>query len=136
MFAKDIRILVVDDMLTMRKIIKKNLVELGYINIAEGKDGSDALEKVKEKANAGKKFDLIISDWNMPNMMGLEFLKSFRVLPGQAQTPFIMVTAESENDQVLDAIKAGVTEYLTKPFTRDALEQKLGSSYKKALAES
>jgi len=118
------KILIVDDSSTMRKIIKKHLIQLGYNDFIEAQDGIDALEKVHD-------VDLIFTDWNMPNMNGFEFLKKVRSNSEYNNKKIIMVTTESSKFDVIDAIKAGVTEYLIKPFTLQSLEEKL----KKALTK-
>ena len=116
----NITILVVDDFATMRRIIKSNLKQMGFSKIIEAEDGCSALEELKKE-----KVDLIISDWNMPNMTGLEFLKAVRSDEGLKQIPFVMVTAEGQKDNVMEAVKAGVTNYVVKPFTPDTFEEKL-----------
>ncbi len=113
-------ILVVDDFSTMRKILKNNLRQLGFSNILEAEDGRLALEELKKN-----KVDLIISDWNMPNMTGLELLKAVRSDEGLKQLPFVMVTAEGQKDNVMEAAKAGVNNYIVKPFTPEIFEEKL-----------
>lgn len=117
---KDIGILVVDDYLTMRRIVRSTLSQLGFSNIQEAKDGVEALEKI----NANK-FDLIISDWNMPNMMGIDLLKAVRSNEKLKSVPFIMVTAEAEKENIIEAAKAGVSNYVLKPFTADSLSEKI-----------
>lgn len=126
MFKTDIQILVVDDMLTMRKVVAKILRDLGYINITQAVDGNDAWEKAKEGT-----FGLIISDWNMPNCTGVEFLKRIRAEEKTAKTPFLLVTAEAEQHQIVEAIQAGVDQYVVKPFTTAGLQEKLAMVYKK-----
>ena len=116
----NIKILVVDDFATMRRILKGNLRQLGFSNILEAEDGRLALEELKKN-----KVDLIISDWNMPNMTGLELLKAVRGDESLKQIPFVMVTAEGQKDNVMEAAKAGVSNYVVKPFTPDTLEEKL-----------
>ncbi len=118
------KILIVDDSSVMRRIIKNYLSQLGYNDFIEAQDGIDALDKVKDT-------DLIFTDWNMPNMNGFEFLKKVRAIPEHKNTKIIMVTTESSKFDVIDAIKAGVTEYIIKPFTLQSFEEKL----KKALAK-
>ncbi|MCC6220867.1 MAG: chemotaxis response regulator CheY [Deltaproteobacteria bacterium] len=117
---KTIRVLVVDDFSTMRRIVKNILTSLGFQNIEEAEDGKIALSKVKN-GNIG----FIISDWNMPNMMGIDFLKEVRADPSIKDIPFLMVTAESQKENVVEALKAGVSDYVVKPFTADTLQQKL-----------
>lgn len=126
MFDPKTKVLVVDDMLTMRKIVTKILRELGFTDIQEAQDGQEAWEKAKSG-----QFGLVISDWNMPNCTGLEFLKRVRADQKLAKTPFILVTAEAEQQQVAEAIKSGVDQYVVKPFSKDALKVKLESAYKK-----
>jgi len=126
MFDPKTKVIVVDDMLTMRKIVTKILKELGFTNIAEAADGNEAWDKVKDGS-----YGLIISDWNMPKCSGLEFLKKVRADANLAKTPFLLVTAEAEQQQVVEAIKSGVDQYIVKPFTPQGLKTKLESAYKK-----
>lgn len=116
----NIKILVVDDFKTMRKIIKNILTQLGFKNIIEADDGTTALELLKKQ-----KVDLIISDWNMPKMNGLELLKSIRSDDNLKDIRFIMVTAEAQKENVIEAIKHGVNQYVVKPFTPETLKEKL-----------
>lgn len=131
MFDLKTKVLVVDDMLTMRKIVSKVLKEIGFSDITEACDGKDALEKAK---SAEPPFGLIISDWNMPNMTGLEFLKQIRADQKLGKTPFLLVTAEAEMHQVAEAVKSGVDQYVVKPFSQDNLKSKLEMAYKKCSA--
>jgi two-component system chemotaxis response regulator CheY len=117
---KNIKILVVDDFATMRKVIRNLLKQVGYENIAEAEDGVLALRLLKSQ-----KVDLVISDWNMPNMTGLELLKSVRADEDLKTTPFLMVTAEALQDNVIAAVKAGVSNYIVKPFTAEVLNDKI-----------
>jgi two-component system chemotaxis response regulator CheY len=128
MFDPKTKILIVDDMLTIRKIVTKILREIGFVDITEAVDGQEAWER----AQTGK-FGLIISDWNMPKCSGLEFLKKIRADQNLAHTPFLLVTAEAERDQVAEAIKSGVDQYVVKPFSRDGLKTKLEMTYKKIM---
>ncbi len=116
----NIKILVVDDFATMRKIIKNILTQLGFKNIVEADDGTTALEVLKKQ-----KVDLIISDWNMPKMSGIELLKAVRGDENLKDIKFIMVTAEAQKDNVVEAIKHGVNQYVVKPFTPETLKEKL-----------
>lgn len=129
MFDPKTRVLVVDDMATMRKIVSRVLKDLGFSDIHEAMDGNDAWEK----ANI-MEFGLIISDWNMPNCSGLDFLKRVRADQKLSKTPFLLVTAEAEQHQVAEAIKCGVDQYVVKPFSPDSLKTKLESAYKKCAA--
>ena len=114
------RILVVDDFASMRNIIKGLLNQIGFQNIEEAKDGSTALEKLK----IGK-FDLVICDWNMPKVPGIEVLKAVRNDPRLKDLPFLMVTAKAKKDNVMEAVKAGVNQYIVKPFTAETLKKKI-----------
>lgn len=128
MFDPKTRILIVDDMLTMRKIVGKVCKELGYSSITEACDGNQAWETL---STATLPFGLVISDWNMPNCTGLDFLKKVRSDERFKSLPFLMVTAEAEAHQVADAIKSGVDNYVVKPFSKEMLKTKLESVYKK-----
>jgi len=125
MFSPDTRILVVDDMMTMRKLVRKALTELGFSNIMEAPDGEQAWAKINDTVAINSPFQLIICDWNMPNMKGIDLLKKVRASSAMKAVPFILLTAESEKDQVVEAMAAGVSEYLLKPFTKDTLGEKL-----------
>ncbi len=114
------RILVVDDDENMRRIIRDVLKQIGFTNIVEADDGTTALG-VLEKQN----IDLILADWNMPKMSGLELLKAVRGDASLKDTPFLMVTAEAQREKVLEAVQVGVTNYIVKPFTADTLKEKL-----------
>lgn len=130
MFDPNTKVLVVDDMLTMRKIVTKILRELGFTDIVEAADGLEAWEKTKDGT-----IGLVISDWNMPNCTGLDFLKRVRADGKLGKTPFILVTAEAEGHQVAEAIKSGVDQYVVKPFSKDGLKAKLEMAYKKCNAQ-
>ena len=117
---KRMRILVVDDFQTMRRIIINLLRQLGFTNVVEAQDGQLALEKVKDD-----KIDLVISDWSMPNMTGLEFLKVLRSSEEYKDLPFIMVTAEGKKENVIAAVQAGVNNYIVKPFNAAKNKEKL-----------
>ncbi len=134
MFPPKTKVLVIDDMSTIRRVIVKTIAELGLTNVTEADDGATALPLLKDALNAGMPFDLIISDWNMPKMKGLELLKVIRQDPFLANTPFLMVTAEAEMKQVMEAVQAGVDNYIVKPFTKKMIEDKLLIVHKKALA--
>ncbi len=115
-----IKILCVDDFATMRRILKNILKQLGFNNITEADDGTTALEELKKSS-----YDLIISDWNMPKMTGLELLKAVRGTPEFKDIPFLMVTAEAQKQNVIEAVQAGVSNYVVKPFTAEAIAEKL-----------
>lgn len=117
---KNMKILVVDDFSTMRRIIKNLLRELGFNNMDEADDGQTALPKLK----AGG-YDFLITDWNMPGMTGIDLLKAVRANPDTAAMPVLMVTAEQKREQIIEAAQAGVNGYIIKPFTAGTLEEKL-----------
>ena len=113
-------VLVVDDFATMRRILKNILRQIGFTNISEAEDGKDALAMLKKK-----KFDLILCDWNMPEMPGIELLKQVRADDGLKDIPFVMVTAEAKKENILAAVQAGVSNYVVKPFTAETIGEKL-----------
>jgi len=115
-----IKILIVDDFATMRKVVRNLLKQVGYDDIVEAEDGVMALKALKSQ-----KIDAVVSDWNMPNMSGLELLKAVRADAELASTPFLMVTAEALQDNVVAAVKAGVSNYIVKPFTAEVLNEKI-----------
>ncbi len=115
-----IKVLIVDDFATMRRILKNILKQLGFKNLVEADDGTTAWEVLE-----GQKIDLIISDWNMPKMTGLELLKKVRASDQYARAPFLMVTAEAQKQNVIEAVQAGVSNYVVKPFTAEAISDKL-----------
>ncbi|MEN9723960.1 MAG: hypothetical protein RJB38_1946 [Pseudomonadota bacterium] len=129
MFGPTTKVLVVDDMLTMRKLVSKTLREIGLTEITEASDGVLAWEAIEK---AAPPIELVISDWNMPNCTGMDLLKKIRGSSKHAALPFIMVTAEAEQHQVVEAVKAGVSNYVVKPFTPEALREKLEAVHKKA----
>jgi len=120
----NITILVVDDFATMRRIVKGVLKKLGFKNIIEAENGKTALSKLK-KEDVG----LVISDWNMPEMTGLELLKAVKTEEKFKDLPFIMLTAEGQKDCVIEAVKAGVINFIVKPFTPDTLKEKLNAVF-------
>jgi len=120
MFNFKIKVLVVDDFPTMRRIIKNLLKQLGFENVDEAENGEDALKKLRSS-----EYGLVVSDWNMPVMEGIELLKNVRSDPQLKDIPFLMVTAEAEKEKVIEAIKAGVDNYIVKPFTGEVLKEKL-----------
>mgnify|MGYP003347687841 CR=1 FL=1 len=114
------RVLVVDDSTTMRRIIANTLKKLGYEDIAEAGDGTEGLQAVSQ-AKPG----LILTDWNMPKMDGREFVRSLRTLPDMAAVPVLMVTTHAEKSDVVLALQAGVNDYVVKPFTPEILKEKI-----------
>ena len=121
-YNPNMRVLVVDDFSTMRRIVKNILRQLGFNNVVEADDGTTAWE-VLNKDN----INFIVSDWNMPNMTGIEALKAIRANPKTAAVPVIMVTSESEKSRILEAVQAGASNYIVKPFTPDVLREKLSA---------
>ena len=117
---KNIQILSVDDFSTMRRIVKNILRQIGYLNVDEAENGAEALVAMR-----AKRYDLVISDWNMPVKTGIELLREVRADAALKDTPFLMVTAEAEKENVVEAVKAGVNNYILKPFTAKLLEEKL-----------
>ncbi len=128
MFSADTHVLVVDDMMTMRKIVSKTVGEMGFSKISQAEDGRAAWSLIQE---AEVPVGLVISDWNMPNMSGLDLLKAVRSHVKYQNLPFLLVTAEAEKGQVAEALKAGVDSYVVKPFSKDGLREKLEAVYKK-----
>ncbi|MBE9547099.1 MAG: chemotaxis response regulator CheY [Proteobacteria bacterium] len=123
---KNMKILVVDDFATMRKVIKNLLKQIGFENITEAEDGTSALRTLKSQ-----EIDFVISDWNMPNMSGIELLKAVRADDDLKSVPFLMVTAEALKENVVIAVKAGVNNYVVKPFTAEVLSEKIEKIFEK-----
>lgn len=118
--SKDMKVLVVDDFPTMRRIVKNSLKQLGFSDFTEACDGVDALEKLKNGS-----YDFVVTDWNMPNMTGYELLKAIRADAALKDTPVLLVTAENDKENVIQAVQAGVNNYIVKPFTVNILEEKI-----------
>ncbi len=129
MVQKAVKILVVDDFPTMRRIIKNLLKDLGYENVDEAENGAMGLEKLRNG-----EFDLVVSDWNMPVMDGLTMLTQIRADAGLAKVPVLMVTAEAKKDNIIAAAHAGANGYVVKPFTAATLEDKINKIFEKARA--
>jgi two-component system, chemotaxis family, chemotaxis protein CheY len=128
MFAPSTRILVVDDMMTMRKLVIKACKTMGFSSFEEAADGRLGWEKLNQ---TDPPIELVICDWNMPNATGLDLLRRIRSDSRFKTLPFILVTAEADRAQVIEAVQAGVSNYVVKPFTPDQLKEKLESAYKK-----
>lgn len=120
------KILIVDDFSTMRRIIKNLLRELGFSNTMEADDGSTALPMLR---NGG--FDFLVTDWNMPNMEGIDLLRAVRADPSLKALPVLMVTAEAKRDQIVEAAQAGVNGYIVKPFTAETLKEKIDKIFER-----
>lgn len=127
----DMKIIVVDDMATMRKIIKNMLTQIGFTNIQEADDGATAWPLINQAKENGEPFEFILSDWNMPQLSGLELLKKVRTTPELEKTPFLMITAESEQGNVVVAVKAGVSNFIVKPFSAQVLKEKIDKIFNK-----
>ena len=119
-YDKNMKVLVVDDFTTMRRIARNILRQLGFNNIIEADDGSTAVGILEKE-----RVDLIISDWKMPQMTGLELLRHVRQNDELKDTPFLMVTAEAQPENIIEAVKAKVSNYIVKPFTADTLNEKI-----------
>ncbi len=120
------KFLVVDDFSTMRRIVRNLLKELGYSEVDEAEDGVQALQKLKSE-----KFDFVVSDWNMPNMDGLDLLKAIRADAALSSLPVLMVTAEAKKENIIAAAQAGASGYVVKPFTAATLDEKLAKIFEK-----
>jgi two-component system chemotaxis response regulator CheY len=124
--SADRKFLVVDDFSTMRRIVKNLLNDLGFHNTSEADDGHSALAELRKAP-----FDLVITDWNMPGMPGIELLKQVRADASLAKIPVLMVTAEAKREQIIEAAQAGVNGYVIKPFTAQTLGDKLGKIFER-----
>jgi len=127
MIDTSIKVLVVDDMSTMRRIVKNVLKEIGFSDMIEAENGQDALNKLKV-GDIG----LIVSAWNMPVMQGIELLRAVRADAELKDLPFLMVTAEAQKENIIEAVQAGVSNYVVKPFTPEALQGKLEKIFAEA----
>ena len=121
----NMRVLVVDDFSTMRRIVKNTLRQIGFNQIEEAEDGQKAFDRLMSE-----KFDFVVSDWNMPNMTGIDLLRKVRAEASLKHLPFLMVTAEAKQENVVEAIKAGVSNYIVKPFTVATLQEKISKIFK------
>ncbi|NMM36066.1 MAG: chemotaxis protein CheY [Glaciimonas sp.] len=126
MAGPNTKFLIVDDFSTMRRIIRNLLKELGYTNVDEAEDGVMGLSKLRNE-----QFDFVVSDWNMPNMDGLEMLKNIRADPALCKLPVLMVTAEAKKENIIAAAQAGASGYVVKPFTAATLDEKLSKIFEK-----
>lgn len=120
MGIENTRFLVVDDFSTMRRIVRNLLKELGFTNVQEAEDGVEALNKLRSA-----EFDFVVSDWNMPNMTGIELLRNIRADAKLKHLPVLMVTAEAKKENIIEAAQAGASGYVVKPFTAATLDEKL-----------
>ena len=127
----DLKVLVVDDMLAMRTIIEKGLKDLGFLNITHATDGLTAFKLIQKAIEEEQPFEFIISDWNMPMMGGLDLLLKVRQLEINKDVPFLMITAEANPKNEDKAIKAGVSNFIVKPFTKQIFKEKIDSIFLK-----
>ena len=123
---KNMKVLVVDDFSTMRRIVKNLLRDLGFTNISEADDGSTALPMLQ-----GGDFDFVVTDWNMPGMQGIDLLKAIRADARLAHIPVLLITAEAKKEQIVMAAQAGVNGYIVKPFTAATLKTKLDKIFER-----
>lgn len=119
-FDPDMRVLIVDDFSTMRRIVRNILRQIGLNNVVEADDGTTAWDVLNRE-----KIDFIVSDWNMPKMTGIELLRKVRGSEQFAEIPFLMVTAEAQQENIIEAVQAKVSNYIVKPFTADTMKQKI-----------
>ena len=131
MFPVTTKILVVDDTALMRRMMMDFFSSQGYKKVVQAPDGAEAWLEIEKAEREKDPFTLIISDWNMPKLNGLDLLKKVRMTPFCASVPYIMLTAETEKDKVVEALQAGVTNYITKPFTNNTVQTKLKQVYDK-----
>lgn len=134
MFTPETRILVIDDMKVMRSLIKGQLRTLNYQNISEAENGEEAFKILEQNHSVNTPIQVVLSDWNMPVMSGLELLKKVREDARFKNLPFIMITAEGELEQVKSAAELGVSSYIRKPFAPNTFSEKLEQVYKKHCA--
>jgi len=127
MADKNLKFLVVDDFSTMRRIVRNLLKELGYTNVDEAEDGVVALQKLK----GGGAFQFVVTDWNMPNMTGIELLKAIRADASFNKMPVLMITAEAKKENIIEAAQNGASGYIVKPFTAATLEEKMNKIFEK-----
>jgi len=122
----NMKFLVVDDFSTMRRIVRNLLKELGFTNVQEAEDGVDALNKLRSE-----EFEFVVTDWNMPNMTGIELLKSIRADAKLKHLPVMMITAEAKKENIIEAAQAGASGYIVKPFTAATMDEKLKKIFEK-----
>lgn len=131
MFKKETKILIVDDMNMFRQMVRQALTALEFKDLSEANDGSTAFATLSEAVQNKKPFQLIVSDWNMPKVKGIELLRKVRAEEWGKKIPFIMLTAEAEKQNIVEAMQAGVDNYIIKPFTIDQMKGKLIQTYDK-----
>lgn len=133
---KNIKILLVDDMVMIRSLVRKSLADLGYKNIFEAADGKQALDLINREHENKDPFDLVFMDWNMPNMSGIEVVQICKKNPELANIPFIMISAERDHKNIVQALNSGVVDYIMKPFSPVVLSNKIAKivSFKQKVA--
>ena len=119
------KVLVVDDMVTMRRIVKNILKQLGFGNVDEAENGQEALQKLRAET-----FGFVVSDWNMPVMTGIDMLRAIRADDKLKAIPVLMVTAEAQQSNLIEAVQAGVSNYIVKPFTAETMQEKIAKIFK------
>ena len=120
----NMKVLIVDDFATMRRILRNILKQIGFTNIVDADDGNTALKELQKE-----KIDLILCDWNMPEMPGIDLLKTLKADEQLKDIPFVMVTAEAQKDNIIEAVKSGVSSYIVKPFTAETVSEKLNKVF-------
>jgi len=120
----NMKVLIVDDFATMRRILRNILKQIGFTDITEADDGVTGLKELKKE-----KYDLVLCDWNMPEMPGIDLLKALKADEQLKNIPFVMVTAEAQKDNILEAVKTGVSSYIVKPFTAETVNEKLNKVF-------
>lgn len=120
----NMKVLIVDDFATMRRILRNILKQIGFSNISEADDGKTALKELQKE-----KFDLVLCDWNMPEVSGIDLLREIRADDNLKDLPFVMVTAEAQKENIVEAVKAGVSNYVVKPFTAETVSEKLNKVF-------
>jgi two-component system, chemotaxis family, chemotaxis protein CheY len=131
MFPKDTRILIIDDMPSIRDLVKVQLKSMGYSTLLEAQDGEEGLTVLNKQLSGGEPVQLVISDWNMPKLKGLELLKKVRASSEFKDLPFVLLTSEAEREQVTEAVLSGVSQYIVKPFSGKVFEDKLKTVWDK-----
>lgn len=131
MFPTTTRVLIVDDMASIRDLVRNQLRAMNFNEIIEAEDGVQAWTVIENQYAQANPVELVISDWNMPNMKGLDLLKKVRSSQQFVQLPFILLTSEAEREQVTEAVMAGVSQYIVKPFSGKVFEEKMKTAYQK-----
>ena len=121
----NMKVLIVDDMATMRRIIKNILKQLGFANVEEAENGQEGLQKLRSEP-----YGFVVSDWNMPVMTGIDMLRAIRADEALKAIPVLMVTAEAQQANLVEAVQAGVSNYIVKPFTAETMQEKMGKIFK------